>query len=200
MFVASILALLLALMLAVAAAPPAQAAPGGWTVDRLTDNGVDDTVPSIDGTTMVWQQDTDAHAEIWARNLPTGVVTRITNNTVEDANPDISPKYMVWERPDGGDSDIFLRVRSTGVVTQVSNDADDDHFPRVSGETVVWEHDWPMMDIQEYDIFQGTLDGVVGFGPGWDPWAPATRAEVAQIIWGVRNAIRPYPEVATATP
>ena len=41
----------------------------------------------------------------------------------------------------------------------------------------------------------GCLDGVAGFGPGWDPWAPATRAEVAQIIWGVRNAIRPYPAV-----
>jgi hypothetical protein len=41
----------------------------------------------------------------------------------------------------------------------------------------------------------GCLKGVVGFGPGWDPWAPATRAEVAQIIWGVRTAIRPYPAV-----
>ena len=41
----------------------------------------------------------------------------------------------------------------------------------------------------------GCLDGVVGFGPGWDPWAPATRAEVAQIIWGVRDVIRPYPIV-----
>ena len=46
----------------------------------------------------------------------------------------------------------------------------------------------------------GCLDGVVGFGPGWDPWAPATRAEVAQIIWGVRDVIKPYPAVQAGTP
>ena len=27
------------------------------------------------------------------------------------------------------------------------------------------------------------LGGFQGFGPGWDPWAPATRGEVAQILY-----------------
>jgi hypothetical protein len=161
------MALLLALLLAAAVAPPAEAAPGGWTVTRLTDNGVDDMAPSIDGNTMVWQQGTGAAAEIWARNLVTGAVARITNNSVEDANPDVSPGYMVWERPDGGDSDIFLRVRATGVVTQISNDADEDHFPRVGGGRVVWEHDWPMMDIQLYTISSG-MSSIVSTSPGHD--------------------------------
>lgn len=26
------------------------------------------------------------------------------------------------------------------------------------------------------------LDGLVGFGPGWDPWQKATRGEVAQVL------------------
>lgn len=35
--------------------------------------------------------------------------------------------------------------------------------------------------------FNGLLDGLQGFGPRWDPWASATRGEVAQVLW---NAIR----------
>jgi hypothetical protein len=31
----------------------------------------------------------------------------------------------------------------------------------------------------------GLTAGLVGFGPGWDPWAPATRGECAQIIWNL---------------
>jgi hypothetical protein len=37
----------------------------------------------------------------------------------------------------------------------------------------------PTMRLAEY---VGMLDGLVGFGEGWNPWAPATRAEVAQIL------------------
>jgi photosystem II stability/assembly factor-like uncharacterized protein len=31
--------------------------------------------------------------------------------------------------------------------------------------------------------YNGLLEGLVGFGPGWDPWQKATRGEVAQILW-----------------
>jgi hypothetical protein len=34
----------------------------------------------------------------------------------------------------------------------------------------------------------GMLAGLQGFGPGWDPWAPATRGEVSQLLWSL---IRP---------
>ncbi|MHB0979522.1 MAG: S-layer homology domain-containing protein [Thermoleophilia bacterium] len=33
--------------------------------------------------------------------------------------------------------------------------------------------------------FNGMLDGLAGFGRSWDPWAPATRGEVAQVLWNV---------------
>jgi len=42
----------------------------------------------------------------------------------------------------------------------------------------------PAMRMAEY---LGILDGLVGFGKGWDPWAPATRAEVAQILSGLMS-------------
>ena len=31
--------------------------------------------------------------------------------------------------------------------------------------------------------FNGLLDHLQGFGSGWDPEAPADRAEVAQLMW-----------------
>jgi hypothetical protein len=33
----------------------------------------------------------------------------------------------------------------------------------------------------------GLLDGLVGFGPKWDPWKPATRAEAAQLLWNLAS-------------
>jgi hypothetical protein len=38
----------------------------------------------------------------------------------------------------------------------------------------------PAMTLAERN---GLLDGLVGFGKNWDPWAPATRAEAAQVLW-----------------
>jgi hypothetical protein len=38
----------------------------------------------------------------------------------------------------------------------------------------------PSMSLAERN---GLLDGVVGFGKGWNPWTPATRAEAAQVLW-----------------
>ena len=31
----------------------------------------------------------------------------------------------------------------------------------------------------------GLLDGLLGYGRTWDPWAPATRGEAAQVLWNV---------------
>ncbi len=31
----------------------------------------------------------------------------------------------------------------------------------------------------------GLLDGLVGYGPAWDPWRAATRAEAAQVLWNL---------------
>lgn len=33
--------------------------------------------------------------------------------------------------------------------------------------------------------FNGLLDGLFGFGKGWDPWRLATRGEVAQMLWNL---------------
>lgn len=41
--------------------------------------------------------------------------------------------------------------------------------------------------------YLGILDGIVGIGSVWNPWAPATRAEVAEILWATRDVLMPSP-------
>jgi len=35
--------------------------------------------------------------------------------------------------------------------------------------------------------WNGLLDGLVGFGASWSPWVPASRGEVAQILWNMHR-------------
>ncbi len=42
----------------------------------------------------------------------------------------------------------------------------------------------PNMRMAEYN---GLTAGLVGFGPSWDPWAKATRGEVAQVLWNLEQ-------------
>jgi hypothetical protein len=45
----------------------------------------------------------------------------------------------------------------------------------------------PNMQIAE---FNGLLEGLQGFGATWDPWAPATRGETAQLLWNLLSIPR----------
>lgn len=49
------------------------------------------------------------------------------------------------------------------------------------------EH-YPYLRVAEHN---GLLAGLVGYGRGWDPWAAATRGEVAEIVWRAMTAYRP---------
>ena len=44
------------------------------------------------------------------------------------------------------------------------------------------------MRIAEYN---GLLAGLSGYQPGWDPWAKASRAETAQILWNALVSLAP---------
>lgn len=53
----------------------------------------------------------------------------------------------------------------------------------------------PNMDVAE---FNGLLDGLSGYGATWDPYADATRGEVAQIMWNVLNPPGPKEPIMPA--
>jgi lysophospholipase L1-like esterase len=46
------------------------------------------------------------------------------------------------------------------------------------------------MATAEYGVL---FAGLVGFGPRWNPWLPASRGEVAEILWRLRHAISSGP-------
>ena len=37
--------------------------------------------------------------------------------------------------------------------------------------------------------YSGLLAGLVGYGPGWDPWHDASRAEAAQVMWNLYGVV-----------
>jgi hypothetical protein len=37
--------------------------------------------------------------------------------------------------------------------------------------------------------YSGLLAGLVGYGPGWDPWHDASRAEAAQVMWNLYSVV-----------
>ncbi len=45
----------------------------------------------------------------------------------------------------------------------------------------------PTMAVAEHN---GLMKDVVGFGPGWDPWASATRGEMAAMLWVLRGLVK----------
>ena len=53
----------------------------------------------------------------------------------------------------------------------------------------------PTLRIAEYN---GLLDGLQGYGWGWDPWVIATRGEAAQILWNLMDP--PGPGSTTTLP
>ena len=54
----------------------------------------------------------------------------------------------------------------------------------------------PNMRVAE---FNGLLAGLVGFGPAWDPWKPASRGEVAQMLANLLVLVPPSGSTTTVT-
>ena len=54
----------------------------------------------------------------------------------------------------------------------------------------------PPMRIAEWN---GLLARLVGFGPGWDPWANASRGEAAQMLAALMTLVRPIASTTTTT-
>ena len=55
----------------------------------------------------------------------------------------------------------------------------------------------PNMRVAE---FNGLLAGLVGFGPSWDPWKPASRGEVAQMLANLLALVPPSGSTTTTLP
>lgn len=62
----------------------------------------------------------------------------------------------------------------------------------------IWDRDTVQSPMAQFDRthgpnvavsqFAGLWNGVASYKPGWDPWAPATRGEAAQVLWNLITA------------
>lgn len=60
-----------------------------------------------------------------------------------------------------------------------------------------YDEEWSWTTLGKFDAthalpmrwaeWSGLLDGLVGFAPSWDPWAPASRGEAAQLLWNLAS-------------
>jgi hypothetical protein len=65
-------------------------------------------------------------------------------------------------------------------------------FPGLLGEPYAsWKATLPNFDPTHDEMmrkaeYNALTTGLVGFGVKWNPWAPASRGEVAQILWNLK--------------
>jgi beta propeller repeat protein len=98
--------------------------------------------PAISGSLAAWTDDRDGNAEIYARDLQTGVERRITNDPLVDESPAVSGSLIVWERCDGYACDIFVYDWATGATRQLTaTPYASERFPDVFGRTVVFQRE-----------------------------------------------------------
>jgi len=152
--------------------PPASVAITVHPAPRVYPPVMDDHLPIISGTNMVWvgqkvgpAPETDN--EVFYHDLSTSTTTRITNDDggpwFDDHSADISGKYMVWVQQlvGGGNStrEIMLCDMTTGVpaITPITSDGFGDQDPHISGKNVVWVKDTNNLGTA-YDIFLYNID------------------------------------------
>ncbi|MGC4113468.1 MAG: hypothetical protein QM765_02115 [Myxococcales bacterium] len=98
--------------------------------------------PAVSGTLVAWTDDRDGNAEIYAKDLQSGVERRITNDTLVDQSPAVGGSIIVWERCDGYACDVFAYDWSTGATRQLTaTPSASERFPDVSGRTVVFQRE-----------------------------------------------------------
>ncbi len=98
--------------------------------------------PSLGGNLIVWTDDRDGNAEIYARDFSTSEERRITSDMLIDQAPAVGDGIIVWERCDGYACDVFAYDWASGATTQLTATPwASERFPDVSGRMVVFQRE-----------------------------------------------------------
>jgi beta propeller repeat protein len=109
------------------------------TVQRLTDNALDDSSPRIDDETIVWvQTDDSGNSTWWIYDLATGVPEEAPKNFVWGDSPQVDGDLTVLTREDGEDREIVIQSESLRTVQQLTEDEFQNSYPSISGNNIAW--------------------------------------------------------------
>lgn len=114
----------------------------GQTANLTNAAGSNSLDPAISGNLVAWTDDRDGNAEIYARDLSTGVERRLTNDPLVDEAPAVGGSLVVWERCDGYACDVFVYDWATEQTRQLTaTPYASERFPDVFGRTVVFQRE-----------------------------------------------------------
>jgi len=110
------------------------------TIQRLTDNALDDSSPRIDDETVVWVQTDDSGNSTWMiyYYLTGGVPEKAPGNFVWGDSPQVDGDLTVLTREDGEDREIVIQSESLRTVQQLTEDEFQDSYPSISGNNIAW--------------------------------------------------------------
>jgi len=117
---------------------------GGGTAFPVVQLSSYQTLPAVDGTTVVWQDDR-ANAGVYrirgaTVNPLTGGVGEFAISSVSgsDTDPDVSGRFVVWTRQVGTSYDIYGYDLLTSTQFPICTNASKQDQPAISGDLVVW--------------------------------------------------------------
>ncbi len=111
----------------------------GSTVNQVTDNFYEDSLPQIKGDYVVWQGKVNEDWEVFACNIYTPEAPiQITDNDYDDISPQTDGNYVVWLGHSSAGGEIFLYDIEGGGITQITDNDNVDSPPQIADGRAVW--------------------------------------------------------------
>lgn len=176
----------------------------GNNIHRLTDNDINDQLPKVSESLVVWQRSNyfshDSDSEIYIYDGQNTL--RLTNNNLADEWPQISGSNIVWQYYDGSDYEILLYNHDANSITQITNNNHDDILPVINGSCIAWSgfdgNDWEVFYYDGTNIRQVTDND---YNDSEGHYTPAPKMSISEtgtkLVWTTLWELFPAPGVVT---
>ncbi len=171
-------------------------AHAAMTIEQLTTNSINDSLPHISGNYVVWQGYVGGNWEVFLHDLTTSTTTQITSNSTDDISPQTDGNYITWMGEISGGSGIFSYNISTGGPALQIDPTPGTHInapPQIADGRIVWVTNVVGTNVNPgeisfYEIATGThsvISNLVDPGGTLDDNAPKINS--TQVVWNQVN-------------
>ncbi len=106
---------------------------------RITANPAIQGSPDVSENTIVWRDNRNGNADIYAYDLSSRTETQITTASTDQRNPAVSGSIIVWEDDRNGNWDIYSYNLSSKNETRITTNNASQTYPDVDGDLIVWD-------------------------------------------------------------